>query len=216
MQLLHCRGRPACEHLTMLSAHGKTCLTHSTRLSLWLSVMAVGCTCTQQHPMVVVHSSCAYITQRLNPQHAEFCYFLLGGMEAPGSSQGSGRGPQSTKQGLLCCQEEAAGPQDKGNCQCRTGVSLQSRLYHVSWTVRHVPLMDSVKALPFYVLLASAEPILFLLNYLHSRTLFTPVLNTECPGRVCKPGKHRLQCADRYACNMAASIAPYLSRRGRE
>lgn len=47
-------------------------------------------------------------------------------MEAPGSSKGSGRGPQSTKQGLLCSQEETAVPQDKGNCQCRADVSLHA------------------------------------------------------------------------------------------
>ena len=131
---------------------------------------------------------------------ADLCYFLLGWVEAPGSSQGSGRSPQSTKQGLLCCQEEAAGPQDKGNCQCRTGVSLWSCLYYVSWTVQHVPMMNSVKALPFNFLFAFAKPTSFLLNHLHSRMLFTPVCSTERPGGTCHFYQHRLCCADRYAC----------------
>ena len=69
-------------------------------------------------------------------------------MEAPGSCKGSGRGPQSSKQGLLCRQEEAAVPQDKGNCQCRAGVSLQLSLYNVSWTVQYVILIESVQVPP--------------------------------------------------------------------
>lgn len=103
---------------------------------------------------------------RWTGKYVDFCRFGLGWVEAPGSSQGSRGGPQSAKQGLLCCQEEAAVPQDKGNCQCRTSVSLQSWLYHVSWNGQHVILMNLVKALPLLIPLAvvckvsipSAEP----------------------------------------------------------
>lgn len=47
-----------------------------------------------------------------------------GGLEAPGSSEGAGRGPQGSQQRLLRSQEEAAVTEDKGHCHCRAGLSI--------------------------------------------------------------------------------------------
>ena len=117
------------------------------RVGLGYPTAALSCTVTLTSNTYTAARSTekVYITL----QHADFCQFLLGWVEAPGSCQGPRGGPQSAKQGLLCCQEEAAVPQDEGNCQCRTGVSLQSCLYHVSQRVQHVPFDKLCKGLAF-------------------------------------------------------------------